>query len=149
MGQRDGLQAAKPVGLILDTSALVALERSAGTPVPLALAPRETYGMPAIVWAEALVGVRMAADAARAARRLARLEAIRRLTGIEDFSPLVAEHYADIFSELSKQGRMIPQNDIAVAATARALDFGVLVGPGDEAHFRCVPQLEVVVLSPA
>lgn len=137
------------MGLILDTSALVALERSVGTAAPLALLSNETYAMPAVVWAEALIGVRLAADAMRAARRLARLQAIRRLTGIEDFTPIVAEHYADIFSELTKQGRMIPQNDIAVAATARAMGFGVLVGPSDEAHFRNVSQLEVIVLLPA
>jgi len=41
---------------------------------------------------------------------------------------------------------LIPQNDIAVAATARTLGFGVLVGPADEAHFRSVAGLEVRVL---
>jgi len=131
------------MGLILDTSALVALERSAGR---LSLPPDETYALPTIVWAEALVGVRLAADASRAARRLARLEAIRKLTGLEDFTPIVAEHYADIFSDLSRRGCLIPQNDIAVAATARALGFGVLVGPADETHFRAVAALEVRVL---
>lgn len=134
------------MGLILDTSALVALERSAGSEHPLTLAPDTIYSLPAIVWAEALIGVRLAADAPRAARRLARLEAIRRVAGIEDFTPLVAEHYADICSELVRIGRLIPQNDMVVAATARALGFGVLVGPSDEAHFRSVLGLEVEVL---
>lgn len=135
------------MGLILDTSALVALERAVGTASPSALEPDEAYALPAIVWAEALIGVRLAADASRAARRLARLEAVRKVTGIEDFTPLVAEHYADIFSELSRVGQLIPQNDIAVAATARAIGFGVLVGPVDEAHFRKVPGLDVRVLN--
>jgi len=135
------------VGLILDTSALVALERSAGTTHPLSLDPGEIYALPAIVWAEAIVGVRLAADAGRAARRLARLEAIRRLTGIEDFTPTTAEHYSDIFAGLLRKGRPIPQNDIAVAATARELDFGVLTGPGDERHFREVDGLAVEVLA--
>ncbi len=135
------------MGLIIDTSALVALERSLGTAQPLALEPEEIYALPAIVWAESLTGVRLASDASRAARRLARLEAIRKVTGIEDFTPLVAEHYADIFSELSKAGHLIPQNDMAVAATARSLNFGVLVGPNDEVLFRRVTELEVQVLS--
>ena len=135
------------MGLILDTSALVALERSLATSAPLSLEPTEIFALPAIVWAEALIGVRLAADASRAARRLARLEAIRRVTGIEDLTPLVAEHYADIFTELSKRGQLIPQNDIAVAATARSLGFGVLVGPADQAHFRKVPDLHVGVLA--
>ncbi len=42
---------------------------------------------------------------------------------------------------------MIPQNDIAVATTARCLRCGVLVGPKDEAHFRRVAGLEVRVLT--
>jgi len=136
------------MGLILDTSALIALERARpGSPAAaVTLDPDEVYALPAIVWAEALVGVRMATDSTHAARRLARLEAIRRLTGIEDFTDVVAEHYADIFAELSGKGALIPQNDIAVAATARRLNFGVLVGPQDEAHFRRVSGLEVCVL---
>jgi predicted nucleic acid-binding protein len=85
----------------------------------------------------------MAANARRAAQRLSRLEAIRRVTGIEPFSAEIAEHYADIFFELSKKGRLIPQNDIAVAATARALRFGVLVGPKDEAHFREIAGIKI------
>jgi predicted nucleic acid-binding protein len=134
------------MGLIIDTSALIALERKKSGAQMVSLDPEETYALPAVVWAEALIGVRMAADSSRAARRLARLEAIRRVTGIEDFTDVVAEHYADIFSELSQNGTLIPQNDIAVAATARRLGFGVLVGPRDEAHFRRVSGLIVRVL---
>lgn len=133
------------MGLILDTSALVAMERAAESSVSPGLEADETHAIPAIVWAEALIGVRMASNASRAARRRARLEAIRRVTGVVDFTPLVAEHYADIFAELSQLGTLIPQNDIAVAATARALGFGVLVGTNDEAHFRRVPGLELKV----
>jgi len=33
---------------------------------------------------------------------------------------------------------LIPQNDLAVAATARFMGFVVLVCPGDEVHFRRV-----------
>jgi len=134
------------MGLIIDTSALVALERARAVDRPLELDPGEIYTIPAIVWAEALVGVRLAANVDQAARRMARLEAIRGVTGVQDFTPLVAVHYADIFSELSKSGGLIPQNDITVAATARYLEFGVLAGPSDEAHFRRVPGLRVQVL---
>jgi predicted nucleic acid-binding protein len=41
---------------------------------------------------------------------------------------------------------MIPQNDIAVAATARAAGFGVLTGPQDEKHFKRVRGLAIRVL---
>ncbi len=135
------------MGLIIDTSALIALERSLNSGQSLELERDQVYALPAIVWTEALIGVRLASDANRAARRLSRLEAIRRVTGIEDFTPLVAEHYADIFAALSKRGALIPQNDIAVEATALALGFGVLVGPNDDDHFRRIENLEVQVLA--
>lgn len=134
------------MGLILDTSAIIAWERGLEQGTALSLGEDEELALPAIVWAEALIGVRLATSATKAAQRRARLEAIRRVLEVQAFTPEMAEHYADIFTELSKAGTMIPQNDLAVAATARAMGFGVLVGPDDEAHFRKVPGLEVRVL---
>lgn len=133
------------MGLILDTSAIVAWERVMGAGQAVGMDPGEELALPAIVWAEALSGVRLADSAQRAAQRLARLEAIRQVTGVEPFTARIAEHYADIFAELHQRGALIPQNDMQVAATARSLNFGVLVGPKDEAHFRRVEGLEVRV----
>lgn len=134
------------MGLVLDTSALVALERLLVAKSDVDLPWDEELVVPAIVWAEALVGVRLADSALRAAQRRARLEALRVRLAIESFSTEIAEHYADIFAELMQSGDMIPQNDIAVAATARAIGFGVLAGPKDEKHFRRVAGLQVTVL---
>jgi predicted nucleic acid-binding protein len=50
---------------------------------------------------------------------------------------------------LSRSGRTVPANDLAVAATALYLDFGVLVGPSDERHFRQVEGLRVEILQEA
>jgi predicted nucleic acid-binding protein len=135
------------MGLILDTSALVAWERALNAGKTVTLEDNEELVLPAVVWAEALAGVRLADSAARAARRMAHLESLRRLMGIEPFTAETAEHHADIFAELTQSGTMIPQNDIAVAATARCLGCGVLVGPRDEAHFRRISGLEVRVLA--
>jgi predicted nucleic acid-binding protein len=135
------------VGLVLDTSALIELEKSLDRKRPPSFPEDETAVIPAIVWAEALIGARLADSPARAARRRAHLEALRRQAEIEPFTPETAEHYADIYAELSKLGSLIPQNDIAVAATGRLLGFGVLVGPRDEEHFRRVPGLVVRVVS--
>lgn len=52
-----------------------------------------------------------------------------------------------ISAELSRTGSLIPQNDIAVAATCRSLGCGVPVGPNDEELFRRVPALDVHVIS--
>lgn len=135
------------MGLILDTSALIAWERAENAGQPVALDANEQLIMPAVVWAEALAGVRLADSATRAARRMARLEAMRRVMGVEPFTAETAEHHADIFAELTQCGTMIPQNDIAVAATARCLGCGVLVGRNDEAHFRRIAGLQVQILT--
>ena len=133
------------MALILDTSALVVLERALETATEPRL-PDEDIALPAIVWAEALIGVRLADSVKRAARRRARLEALRSQLEVVPFTAIVAEHYADIYAELAADGTPIPQNDMAVAATARSLGFGVLIGANDEAHFRCVPGLRVEIL---
>lgn len=132
------------MGLILDTSALVAWEKQGDSEAawqsPLL---DTTVTMPAIVWAECLAGVRLADSVKRAATRRARLEAVRQAIGVQPFTAVMAEHYAAIYAELSAAGRLIPANDIAVAATARSLEYGVLIGPDDEKHFRAIPDLEV------
>ena len=135
------------MGLVLDTSALIELERTLDGGHADSSPWDDEIALPAAVWAEALIGVRMADSPARAARRRAHLEAIRMHTAIEPFSAAAAEHYADIYAELAARGALIPQNDMAVAATARELGFGVLVGPADEAHFRRIPGIAVKVIS--
>jgi predicted nucleic acid-binding protein len=136
-------------GLVLDTSALVAMERSTASgvwPDALTGAGDTPVVLPAIVYAELLAGVRMAENPTRAAVRRAKVHALASRVQIVDFGPAIADRWADLFATLSAQGRLIPSNDLAVAATALHLGFGVLVGPADEAHFRAVPDLSVVVL---
>jgi predicted nucleic acid-binding protein len=67
---------------------------------------------------------------------------------IVDFGRAIAERWAALFADLTRTGRSIPWNDMAVAATALHLDFGVLIGRADETHFRAVPGLRVEVLRP-
>ncbi|MDQ7858229.1 MAG: hypothetical protein QN174_13435 [Armatimonadota bacterium] len=67
---------------------------------------------------------------------------------IVSFDTEVAERWAGLFAALSRKDRLIPANDLAVAATALHLGFGVLAGPRDDAHFRRVPGLSVLTLSP-
>lgn len=135
------------MGIVIDTSALVDIERR-GVDLNDALSKYGDHSIafPAIVWAELLVGVRMADSADTSARRRANLEQLRLHVPIIEFGPDIAEHYADIFSECSKQGGMVPQNDIAVAATARYLGHNVLVGGKDEIHFRSIRDLAVITL---
>lgn len=132
------------MGLIVDTSALVALERSGtGWEEALSSIAGEPAALPAIVYAELLVGAQLAESPARAASRRSKIDALVSRVEIVAFGAEVAERWAELFAALSRAGRLIPANDLAVAATALHLGFGVLVGPRDEAHFRAVPGLRV------
>ena len=51
-------------------------------------------------------------------------------------------------AELRSAGGLIPANDLSVAATARSLSFGVLVGAQDEHYFRRTRDLDVQTLTP-
>ena len=135
------------MGLVIDTSALVALERiGAAWEGPLAGFATEPVAVPAIVYAELLVGVALAGSGKRAAARRAKIDALVRAAGVVDFDQSIAAQWANLFAELSRQGRLIPSNDLAVAATARQLGFGVLIGPTDESHFRQIPGLRIQLL---
>jgi predicted nucleic acid-binding protein len=97
----------RAAGFVLDTSALVALERDPGAWERVSQATSQAPAvLPAIVYAELLAGARLA----------------------------------------ESRGRLIPANDLAVAATALHLGFAVLAGPRDDAHFRGIPGLKVVTL---
>lgn len=133
------------MGLVVDTSALIAIER-AGIPWEEVLGAHadEPVALPAAVYGELLVGVALARNRKRAERRRQRIDALVAVTGVVDFDAAIAEEWASLFAVLSKRGRMIPAIDLAVAATARHLGFGVIVGPRDERHFREVRDLIVV-----
>ena len=132
------------MGLVVDTSALVAFEReTAEWDTVLARLGSEPLALPAIVYAELLVGVRLADRVARASARRAKVEALVARIPIVDFGQEIAERWADVVAALRRKGGLIPANDIAVAATALQLGFAVLVGSREEQHFRRVPHLTV------
>lgn len=144
------------MGVVVDTSALVAAERYAGheessrLPTWNRLIGRladEGAVLPAAAYAELLVGVQLADGQNRAAARRAKIEALTMRVPVVDFDRAIAEEWARLFATLSRTGQLIPANDLAVAATALHLGFGVLVGPADEPHFRAVPGLRVETLN--
>ena len=130
------------MGLVIDTSALIAIER-AGDDLASALGSlaEEVAVVPAIVRAELLVGVRLADTPRRAHARQAKIDALFARVPTIDFTTETAERWADLFAALNRSGIAIPANDLIVAATAVQLGFGVLVGPKDERHFRRIEGL--------
>jgi tRNA(fMet)-specific endonuclease VapC len=139
------------MGIVIDTSALVAADRLAprdattlaGWAPLLAPIGDEPAMLPAIVYAELLVGVDLAGDTGRANARRARIEALVAHAPIVDFDAAVARVWARLFAATQRAGRAIPANDLAVAATAIHVECAVLVGPLDEQHFRAVEGLQV------
>lgn len=109
-------------------------------------AANEPAVLPAIVYAELMVGVHLADTRARADNRRRRIEALAAWCPVVEFDRVIATRWAELFAMLNRQGGTIPANDLAVAATALHLDFGVLLGPKDEAHFRRVEGLRCVCL---
>ncbi len=141
------------MGLVIDTSALIAVERhwselkgEADWARQFSQLAAEPVVLPAIVVAEVLVGVAMADTAIRAAARRARIDALVAHVPVVDFDTEIAGEWARLFAALSRKGKLIPSNDLAVVAIARRLQFGVLVGPSDEKHFKMVDDLRVETL---
>lgn len=133
------------MGLVMDASALIAAERG-GREV---LSPGEPWSdeavvLPAATLAELLVGVHLADTPARAANRRARVAQLTHRVPIVPFEAEIAERWAELAAHLIRRGTPIPAHDLAVAATALHLGFGVLVGPGGERHFEGIPGLRVV-----
>jgi len=132
---------------VIDTSALVAVERL-GIDLDQSLGElaEEIAVIPAIVYAELQVGVRLADTPARAASRRARIEALVSRLPVVEFDRAVAERWAELFAVLTRAGSMIPANDLSIAATAVHLGYAVLLGPKGEAHYEKVRGLRVARL---
>ena len=139
------------MGVVIDTSALVAAERL--TPPDATSADAWTSllssigdqpaALPAIVYAELLVGVELADSGRRAAARRTRIDVLTAHAPIIEFDADIAQVWARLFAQVNRTGRTIPANDLAVAATAMYLEYSVLVSPSDEKHFRAIEGLQV------
>ena len=132
---------------MIDTSALVAVERL-GIDLDQSLGElaEEIAVIPAIVYAELQVGVRLGDTPARAASRRARIEALVSRLPVVEFDRAIAERWAELFALLTRAGSMIPANDLSIAATAVHLGYAVLLGPKGEAHYEKVRGLRVARL---
>lgn len=135
------------MGLVIDTSALVSLERAdVGWDRLLAEHRQETLAVPAIVLAEILVGALIAQRGRRT--KQAKIDSFVERVSLVEFGREVAACWAELFATLSRRGELLPANDLAVAATAVHLGFGVLVGDRDDQHFRRIEGLRVEVVTP-
>ncbi len=132
------------MGVLIDTSVLIQLERSGGP--PRSLLDRigdEPAALAAITASELLHGVERASGALRRAARARWVEAV--LTGfpVLPFDLEVARVHALLWADLSAQGAPIGAHDLQIAATA--LTHGFTVWTGNVREFGWVVGLGVVV----
>lgn len=133
------------MGLIVDTSALVELERrKEAWDKVLRRASGEPVFLPAIVWGELQAGVYLADSIERALKRRAKLDKLRELVSILAFTAEIAEVWAELFGELQRKGTPVPANDLSVISTALFYGHRVLISSRNEAHFRAVARLDLV-----
>lgn len=129
--------------LILDTSALIAVQRGA-TDLGTLLHRRPGTGIAvaAITIGELLFGVERAPTPAMGMRRAAFADWVCATIPVIPFGVPEARRYAALRAHLAQSGRMIGAHDLEIAATAIARGFGVLTL--DLRDFQRVPGLEVI-----
>lgn len=131
------------MGVILDTSILVAAERGdLDMPAFLAGLGQDAVAIAAMTAAELLYGVERATSAARRSRRGAFVEGLLAVVPTMPFGLLEARRHAQLWAELTRKGKMIGAHDLIIAATALAHDFHLATLNATE--FRRVPGLKLV-----
>lgn len=133
------------MGLILDTSLLIAAERGTVRVAPLLEAlGDEPVGIAAITASELLHGCHRAADAATRARRLAFVEALLDTIPVVPFGLVEARRHAELWAELAREGEAIGPYDMLIGATALAR--GDALATLNMKEFRRVAGLRLVPL---
>lgn len=115
------------MGIIFDTSVLVAIERSSHH-IEKVINGRENepFGISVITVSELLHGVHRADSEKRRLRREAYVEKVIGVFPIYPFDLGAARIYARIWAYLAKKGISIGSHDLMIAATCISLGFSVL-----------------------
>lgn len=115
------------MGVIFDTSVLIALERN---PSPLEQLIRERgdepFGISIITVSELLHGVHRADSEKRRLKRESYVEKVIELFPIYIFDLSAARIYARIWAHLAKKGVSVGAHDLIVASTCISLGFSVI-----------------------
>jgi len=123
------------VALLIDTTALIAVERSRGRDAAalgdvLPGDPDEIVAIAAVTASELLVGVHRAHTDAQRARREAFVEAMLVRIPVVPFDLLCARTHARLAVSLAKAGVSIGVHDLQIAATAADLPDSPYVAAG-------------------
>ena len=115
------------MGVILDSSELIALERNRGA-VESLVAGREDepFGISVVTVAELLHGVERADTETKKIRRQAFVEKVIELIPVFPFDMGAARIYAKIWASLVQRGFTVGAHDLIIAATAISMDYTVI-----------------------
>jgi len=130
------------MGLIVDTNVFIRFEKAREAIDLSPWNPSEKVYISVVTASELLIGVHRANSDERRSRRSAFVEAV--ISGVEllDFTIGCARRHAEIFSDLTKRGKLIGAHDLIIAATASFHDMSILTENVDE--FSQVSGLRVI-----
>jgi predicted nucleic acid-binding protein len=134
------------VGLILDSSVLIAAERRVQTVSSLLRNIKETTGQTelAISVIELGHGIWRADTAVRAQQRRVYLQEVYAAIRVEPFTKEMGERAAQLDAEGKKTGKSIPFADLQIGVTA--LELGYTIATHNVRHFAMIPGLEIAHL---
>lgn len=131
------------MGVILDTSVLVAAERGAVRfEALLESLGEEAVAIAAITASELLHGCHRAGDAGVRARRSAFVDALLDALPVLPFGLPEARRHAELWAELASTGSAIAPHDLLIAATALARGHALVTL--NQLEFSRVPGLRLV-----
>jgi len=114
------------MGVILDTSVIIAFERGTADPDFLIRGrEEESFGICAITAAELLHGVHLADTSGRRIKRSSFVEKVLEKYPIYAFDLAAARVYAELWSSLRTRKTEIGAHGLMIAATAISLGFSV------------------------
>lgn len=115
------------MGVILDTSVLIALEKNPG-PIEKLIHKKgkETFGVSIITVSELLHGVHRADSDKRRLKRESYVEKVIELFPIYLFDLGAARIYARIWANLAKRGMSVGAHDLIIASTCISIGFSVM-----------------------
>lgn len=130
------------MGIIFDTSVLIAIERSSQHVEGIIQGKEEDlFGISVMTVSELLHGVYRADSEKRRLKRRAYVEKIIEIFPIYPFDLSAARIYAEIWAKLAKRGINVGAHDLIIASTCISIGFSVLTS--DIRDYRRIEGLTV------
>jgi tRNA(fMet)-specific endonuclease VapC len=135
------------MGLILDTSVLIAGEHRGSSVSQIVNAMQQLHGpqpveLSVITIAELTHGIYRAKSADQADRRSRFVAEVIKTISTHNLTPSIAALIGRIEGEQAAIGNIIAFQDLTISATAISLDFSVITA--NLKHFKLIPSLKVL-----